>query len=44
MEREKHQDTADLIQLGSISGDTRGNGGVFYEAFSLGPWPGLSAE
>lgn len=44
MERENHDGPADLIELGSVSADTKGDGGIYWEIGGLQPRPGISAD
>ena len=37
-------DELELVELGSVSGDTQGEGGVEIEGFTLRPKAGLSPE
>jgi hypothetical protein len=43
----KHEEArvaAETVQLGSVSGDTQGDGAVFWEATGLRPFTGISDE
>lgn len=44
MEREHSNPSASLVELGSISGDTQGNGGFYWEIGGLQPHPGISDD
>ena len=44
MEREHCETPASLVELGSVSGDTQGDGGIYWEGFALQPHPGISDE
>lgn len=35
---------AELIELGSVTADTQGEGGLVLEGFTLMPKPGISAD
>jgi hypothetical protein len=43
MERE-FTDTPAVIDLGSVSGDTHGDVGIYWEGFALQPHPGISDD
>jgi hypothetical protein len=43
MERDSNQAPA-VIDLGSVSGDTQGDRGVYWEGFALQPHAGISDE
>jgi hypothetical protein len=44
MERDNHDRTEALIELGSVSADTKGDGGIYWEIGGLQPQPGISAD
>jgi hypothetical protein len=44
MEREHSETTASPIELGSVSGDTQGDGGFYWEIGGLQPHPGISND
>ena len=44
MERKDLPDRSELIELGSASADTRGNGGIYWEAAGLMPHSGISDD
>lgn len=43
MERNREEPSA-VIDLGTVSDDTRGDGGIYWEGFALQPHPGMSAD
>ena len=43
MERDRNEASA-VIDLGSVSDDTRGDGGIYWEGFALQPHAGISDE
>ena len=44
MERDHVEYDAGLIELGSLSEDTHGDGGFYWEIGGLQPHPGISAD
>jgi hypothetical protein len=44
MEREHHSNPLDLIELGSVSGETKGDSAPHWEAVGLRPNTGLSDD
>ena len=44
MERDEHTNPHELIDLGSVSSDTKGNSAPHWEAFGLRPLAGISDE
>lgn len=44
MERENHDSPAALIELGSVSADTKGDGGFYWEIGGLRPHQGISDD
>jgi hypothetical protein len=44
MERDDHTNPLDLIDLGSVSGETKGNSAPHWEAFGLRSFAGISDE
>ena len=44
MEREHHSNPLDLIEFGSVSGDTKGDSAPHWEAVGLRPNNGLSDD
>lgn len=44
MERDNSERPTSLIELGSISGDTQGQGGIYWETFVLQPHQGISDD
>ena len=43
MERDREEASA-VIDLGTVSDDTRGDGGIYWEGFALQPHAGISDE
>ena len=41
---EREHDNAGLVELGSVSGDTQGAGGIYWETFVLQPHAGISHD
>jgi hypothetical protein len=44
MERDTHGQGTALVELGSVTADTKGDGGLYWELGGLQPHPGLSAD
>lgn len=44
MERDNHDNIAGLIELGSVTSDTKGSIGSHWEAGGLQPYPGISDD
>ena len=44
MERDNSETPAGLIELGSVSGDTQGGYGIYWETFVLFPHAGISDD
>lgn len=44
MKRDEHQDATPLIELGTVSGDTKGPYGIHWETGGMKSMPGISDE
>jgi hypothetical protein len=41
MERDKQESGDRLVELGSVTRDTQGDGGIYWETHGMRPFPGI---